>query len=484
MGNTLPRASRKWRLSASTALLFLVLGATGPAWAQAGGGGAGGGGGSGIVSPESVGAQPENEVLQQPAPSAAGQNKLLGDLGGLRSRLVNQGINLLLDYTAEPAGNVSGQRTGTTYTSQIGFEADLDWEKIAGVPGLNTHFVIINRNGNNLSSRYIGDRVSQAQEIYGAGFNMGVKFVYLYAEEKLFGDRLNIAAGRLPVNVDFAASPLYCIPVSLSSSCGAPRAVANYPGSTNWPQSSWGGRVRGRPTPDTYIQFGAYEVDPFPAGGRTGWDWSTSRSTGASFPVEVGWEPVFGANQLPGHYRVGYIHDTSDYPDLETNDLGQPIGFFNNLPGSTHSGRNTYYALADQMLWRQGPGLNQGIILVTQYAYSTESISTVAQTAFGGIVDKGFWPARPNDQIMLSLGWFGMSNRLGSLQSLDIATGRPIANGASGRQRNEYIVELDYTLPVYRGVTIEPAIQYFVNPNAQTNIKNAFVFAGRLHVDF
>jgi len=253
--------------------------------------------------------------------------KLLGDPGGIRSRLLNSGVNLQFDYTAEIAGNLSGQRKDFDYAHQFGFSADINWETLANIPGFNTHFVAVNRAGRNLSREFIGDNISQATEVYGAGFNMAVKFVYLYGEEKLFGDRVNIAAGRLPVGVDFASSPLACIAVLLTPACGIPRALANSSAFTTFPQSGWGGRVRVRPTAETYVQAGLYEVQPFPAGGRTGFDWSVRRDTGVVIPFEVAYEPIFGPDKLVGHYKAGYGRDTSDYPDLFSNDLGQPIGF-------------------------------------------------------------------------------------------------------------------------------------------------------------
>src|SRR5208283_67866 len=161
-------------------------------------------------------------------------------------KMLNQGIDLEVGYLAEVGANTSGEKTGAGYAGQITFSLDVDWEKLANIPGFNTHFVVINRNGNDLS-RTFGDHLTQSAEVYGAGFDMAVKFVYLYGEEKLFNDRLNIAIGRLPVAVDFASSPLYCIPIGLLG-CGNPRATINQASFTSWPQSTWGGRVRVRPT--------------------------------------------------------------------------------------------------------------------------------------------------------------------------------------------------------------------------------------------
>lgn len=84
---------------------------------------------------------------------------LLGDLGGLRTNLENQGIYVLLDATAEVAGNTGGAQQGLTSANQIGFEVDIDWQRLAGLTGLSTHVIMVNRSGAN-DSHLFGDNVS------------------------------------------------------------------------------------------------------------------------------------------------------------------------------------------------------------------------------------------------------------------------------------------------------------------------------------
>jgi len=460
--------------ASAAALIALALAAGAPAWAQ----------GTGVL-PGGVGTAPEEEVNLPPVPGAPPpfeQTKLLGDLGGYRTKLMNEGVDLELGFVGEFGGNVTGEHNGAGYAGQIAFSADIDWGKLAGLTGFSTHYVMINRNGNNFSAFAYGDHVTQALEVYGAGFDMGVKFVYLYGEQKLLDDRLSIAVGRLPVAVDFAASPLYCLPVGLLG-CGNPRATTSNAQFTSWPQSTWGGRVRYRPTPETYVQFGAYESDPFPGGGRTGWTWSTVDATGAIIPFELGWEPIFGQTKLPGHYKVGFDYDTTQFNSLYQNQRGGPLLVSSETPRLTN-GRWQFWVTADQMLVRQGDAPGSGIILVGTYGNSSSNNSVTWQTAYGSIVDKGFWPSRPNDTIVLSGVYWQLSNKLNSVQDLQAAFGLPIANGAQNPQGFEWGFEADYILPVYRGIYVEPGVSYWVHPNADSRLKDALAFVGRLSIDF
>ncbi|CAH2603581.1 Porin [Rhodovastum atsumiense] len=474
--------TRQWaagprRMAAGVAIALLGLAAPAPVGAQ----GSGGAGGPGAL-PGGPGASRPAEETRPAAPSPFAQTRLLGDLGGLRTRLLDRGVDLRLGYIGEFGGNVTGERTGAGYAGQIAFSADIDWGKLADVTGFSTHFAIVNRQGNNLSRFAMRDNYMQSAEIYGAGFNMGLHLVAFYARQKLLDDRIDVAVGRMPVALDFAASPFGCFPIGLQG-CGNPRALSNNAQFTSWPQSTWGGRVRVTSSAETYVQLGAYESKPFPGGGRTGWSWDTGTATGVIVPVEFAWEPAFGAEKLPGHYKVGFAYDSSDFDSLYRNASGGPLLLAGQTPAVT-SGRRQFWVVADQMLLRHGPGPDTGLTLVGHYGNSTGGNSITWRTAWGGLYDKGFWRSRPNDAVMLTVGWWGVSHQLGDLQLQQQALGLPLANGAAHPQHNEYAIELDYIMPVHPGVTIEPAVQYFIHPNADARLKNAFVFAGRLTIDF
>lgn len=428
----------------------------------------------------------QSEELSQPnaiTPAPAAPAHLFGDWGGIRTYLGNLGIGLTFDYTTETAWAFNGGlRRGADYAHQFALQADIDWEKLVGLRGFSTHAIFVERAGRNTSTDYIGDNVLQAQEVYGAGFDMAVHLYVLYAEEELANGRVDIAAGRLAVGLEFAASPLYCNYMSLSI-CGHPRALSSEAGFTDWPQASWGGRIRVRPTTDTYIQTGLYETKPFPAGGRSGFDWSTTTATGETFPIEFGYEPAFGRDRLPGHYKAGFVFDNSTYQDFYSDANGQPYLLTGNSPRN-RKGRAQYYFLVDQMLMRNGPGQNDGLIVLGAYSFSDGNTSVINQLVFAGLIDRGFWKARPNDQFNLGFTWYEVSNSLSRAQGLDQVLGLPLAEGAYGVQGTAYVVEASYNLPVYRGIQMQPEFEYFIRPGGARAVPNAAVLGLKTHVLF
>lgn len=436
------------------------------------------GGQSGAVAQTTDGSG-QGKVLTQ-AVDPAPVEHLFGDWDGLRPTLESRGINLQLDALTEFAGNVSGgTRQGSTFANQVAFGADVNWERLAGLTGLSTHMIIVNRSGAN-DSNLFGDHLLPVQEIYGAGGDVGLHLVSLFAEETLYDRRLDFAIGRMNVENDFASSSLYCNFLN-NALCGDPKALpAGDLGHSAYPDAVWAARVITRPTSETYFKTGVYEVNQGLYGDtsyRTGFKFDISQDSGVYLPVEIGWEPKLGGDQLPGHYKLGFGYDTSSgYED-----------FRNALPGvaaQSHVGNTQFWALADQMLVRNRPGDDQGLIALAGVVRNDPNNTVLADQYFVGATDRGFWAARQQDAVSLLFTYAQVSSQLSSVQDIQQARGLTLSNGATGVQSNEMVIELNYDVHVYRGVDFQPDFQYVIQPNAQANIRDAAVFGFRAHAQF
>ena len=469
------RTTFRSRLRATSVLIALALiGSGGGALAQ--------------TQDSGFGTGPSQELSPPTAPPPSGPEHLLGDWGGIQPYLVSHGVTLLLNDIEEFAGNpTGGLHQGSTDAGQVGVQADIDWTKLAGVPGLSTHTVLVERHGQ-LDSNLIGDHLNPSQEIYGAGGNTVVHLVYAYAQESLADGRVDVALGRMPELNDFSASPLYCNFMN-NSLCGNPKLLPSADiGISSYPDSVWAGRIRVRPTSDTYIQFGAYEVSQGLYNYqyvRSNFNFGrlSSQDSGVELPVEVAYEPQIGPDKMPGHYKLGYAFDTSQNKKyLDTLQSFQA--------GTRGNGQKSeVWALADQMVLRNGPGATDGVILLGGYAHATPSLSNYTDQLFAGALYRNFWTARPKDTIGLLWNYTRVSGALGKQQALDIAFGLPLAgtplgNSPYGVQTFANNIELNYAIHVYRGVTFIPDFQYYFRPNAQSSINDAFVLGFKSNISF
>lgn len=427
-----------------------------------------------------VGTAPSDAPAPAAAPVPASGDYLFGDWGGLRTELHNIGIDVGLDWVSEVAGNVSGgMKQGTTYAGQVAIQADIDWEKLAGIKGFSTHIGIVNREGASDSALF-GDKLLAVQEVYGGAGDVLVHMAYTYAEQSLFNGRLDIKLGLMPVLNDFDASPLYCNFMS-GSVCGNPKQLyAGDAGLSIYPDGVWGTRVRVRPTAQTYIQVGLYQVNQglYGPAYNSGLDLDGSLNSGVEVPVEVAYEPLVGPQAMPGHYKLGFAYDSSTNAEYLTS-----AGAL--MSGVDGSGNKTNYWLAmDQMVHRNGPGSGDGIILLGGYIHSDPRLSPYADQVYVGALDRGFWPSRPQDTIGVLFDYQHVSGQLADEQMLDEQYGLPLANGANGVQTNEEVLEINYDIHVFRGISFQPDFQYIFHPNAQSNIPNAAVFGFKSHISF
>jgi len=81
-----------------------------------------------------------------------------------------------------------------------------------------------------------------------------------------------------------------------------------------------------------------------------------------------------------------------------------------------------------------------------------------------------------------------VSGALTATQQLEEALDEPLTGGGLGTpvgvQTHEMELEAMYIARVYRGVSIEPDIQYIIRPGGTGNIPNALVIGAQVGINF
>ena len=405
----------------------------------------------------------------KPKADATTPKHLLGDWNsGLRDR----GVDLTLKYEGDVGASVAGGKShGIDYAQQLELKGKFDLGKIAGAKGLSSTVTLVNRLGQSVSHNHIGDHLFQVEKIYGGTHHAAIHLVDAYLEWKSGNGAFDIAGGRMFVGNDFATSPYYC-EFMTTALCAYPGGLALKRGFTTFPNSTWGGRVRVAPSSTWYVEGGAYQVRP-KFGGKYGFDWGWSGTTGGYFPLEAGWEPSFGSDKLNGHYKIGFTTDTSNYEDLLYDAHGVPF-LISGRPPARHGGRHSAYLLADQMVARNGKGPENGLVLLAGVTASDRTTSKISRYAFVGVRDQGLIASRPDDVAGILVAHAHISDRL---------TAEQVLSGDSP-QTAEWVVEGMYRIAVADGLTISPDIQYLVHPNAQKSIRSALALATRVEINF
>jgi porin len=407
---------------------------------------------------------------------------LTGDWWGTRNWMdKDTGIEFSGTYTTDLAGNpVGGMEQGFTYTDNIAFGAKLDLEKLVGWHGATFTIAATDRNGTSLSQNYIGNQFT-VQQIFGG---QTIILTGLHLTQRLLDDKMEIKVGRFSAGDDFASSPLYWLYMN-NGIDGNPQALPVNASFSAYPWASWAARVRFEPSPDWNAMFGLYQVS-----NKTfnrylhGVNFSFEPTDGVMFLGQVGWTPEFfrrpvkrvetereeneelseaeeNMHGLPGHYWFGAYYSTWEYAQF----------------GSTQSAANAYgfYWHADQKVYEEAPGSDQGLTLWTAFVLSPqENIAKIPFQWNCGVAYQGIVPQRNEDIAMFGLAYGSFSDDYGNAGNA--YNGEPVSY--------EMALEWGYRIQFNRFLYAQPNIQYIVQPGGTGSIPDAFVLGLQIGVTF
>ena len=419
-------------------------------------------------------------------------NAFTGDWWGVRNMLDDSGVEISASYTNNIAGNpVGGNSQSFAYADNFSFGIQLDFEKLIKWHGLTLTVSGLDRNGSNLSARNIGNQFT-VQQVYGT---QTAVFYGLVLEQRLLEDKIGIKLGRISTGDDFASSPLYWLYMN-NGIDGNPQSLPVNTAFSTYPGSVWGGRLRVDPSPDWFAMGGIYQATHLNLYRDQGLNWSMNNSDGVLMIGQVGWTPEFckrpvaaskpsdgksvasgktlaegktvrpvskesDLQGLPGNYWFGAYYSPWQYAQF----------------GSTETASNSYgfYWHADQMVWQEAAGSDQGLTLWSAFVLSPQqNISKLPFQVNSGIVYKGLVPMRDNDITMLGFVYGNFSDDYAETIS---ATG-------AGTPSYEIALEAGYRFQITKFAYVQPNLQWIINPAGTGNIPNALVLGAQMNVTF
>ncbi|QHI95956.1 hypothetical protein GT348_06650 [Aristophania vespae] len=408
-------------------------------------------------------------------------NKLFGNMYGMRDWLADKGIDLTLTYMTETLANVAGgRRAGIDYAHQIIMATDVDLEKLIGAKGLSFRMLGVQRAGRDVAKDYISDlTLFEPQQSYGVGGNVLYHLVQLYLQQKLANDQIIVTAGYYPPNMSFGSFPLGCYALD-NVTCSHPTGVSVSSHWRSWPFANLGAQIEYDPIKTVYIRAGLFQATK-KDGGNSGF-YITTNSLGVVIPMEIGWNPSWGKDHLPGHYKIGGYIDTSDNKDLYRSINGRPI-VTSNLPARIEKQRGAWYIGGDQMLYRLGPGPRDGIMFMTIITGSSGTSLPFRHDFTAGFVAQHFMPGRPGDYSSIFWSELIVNPNLTKTQRLQASIGLPLRNGVKAIETNTHVLEFNYGFQFSHGLKFVPDCQIIFRPDAGNYYKTALVTGFRFQAD-
>jgi porin len=402
---------------------------------------------SSTVQAQTVSARiPESE---EGGPLSA-QGKQLDDLGiRIRSQLVDE-------FAGNPIGGV---HQGSTNVGQIQLGATFDLKKMAGIEGAQVYINFLQDYGHGLSHDVTGT-FTKAQEIYKNEFNIARLGVIAY-EQKLLDNRLDMFVGRLGTTSFYGRLTNGCYFES-GISCSVPQVLNSSAGFTFPTSASWGSNVRYWVSPDSYLEAGAFEVDPF-IQQTNGFNWSINHASGVTVPFEYS-KGIFDLDKerYPGNFKIGGYVSTASFNNPFLNTRGQSIGLMGGTPLPSSELRSGFYMMGEKTVWRPSDRDVKSIALfggwIQPIDYDDEVVST---QIYGGATLRAPLASRPHDILSFEANYYRVSNA-----EVEFLRDARIKAGGSGTNNpNEFAFEMDYSALLYRGVRLTPNIQYIIHPD-------------------
>ncbi|MBV9929214.1 MAG: carbohydrate porin [Acidobacteria bacterium] len=404
---------------------------------------------------------PTARVFQLMLPS----EHLLGDWGGLRTKLEERGITPRLILVTDLAGNPRGGRTqGATAPSSVELSLYFDLDKIFGLKGGSVFASFSERWGHNLSAKHIGNTFS-TQQIYGFQTWRVIDVSY---QQKLFDDRVELRAGRFAAMDDFLVSP-YNFGFMQNAFCGNPFGILlNAPGMSAY-YGTWAALGKVKPTKRSYVMTGLYDGDPKMRDNK--YHGANLSMKGPLFSIsEAGYQidGLPGDGRRLGNYKLGAWYDRSTLADFET--------------GSVKHGSWGYYGLFDQVLVPFGsPESNRGFGVFGSVTVAPDSRrQQLPLFLTAGVSARGLFSARPRDVAGLAVASGYFSEDLQRAQR----NGR-LLGPAGGVPDHETVVELTYRFDFRKGAFfIQPDLQSINRRGGTGHFKDALVLGAQLGINF
>lgn len=362
-------------------------------------------------------------------------------------------VDLAVVYTADVWRNArGGLRRGWRYLDNLDVTLTIDTERAIGWRGATLFVYGLYNNGRSLT----GDLVGDTQGV--TNIETGVRAARLYeawVEQRL--GRASIKFGLYDLNSEFDEHVTGSLFLNSTHGLGPDLSQSGLNGPSVFPVTSLA--LRADYQVDERLRVRAAILDAVPGDpsrpGRT-----TIRLGGGEGALLIG-----EVQYLTGSSRaiLGYWRYTARFG---------PVGPA--IPAAPQRGNDGLYMMVEQRLSRIGMEGERGLAGWLRLGFADERFNPIGHNLSGGLVYTGPSAARSEDQfgIAVSRAQFGAPYRAAMA-----AAGTPAT-------RSEMGIELSYRAVLAPWLSIQPDLQYIINPGGVSGVRDALIFGLRTQAAF
>lgn len=375
------------------------------------------------------------------------EETLTGDWGGKRTELSNAGVDIEIAYTADVMGNVSGGiKNGARALDNLDIVFNFDGEKLFGSEGTSASIYLINNNGGHPDA----DLTGSAQGIDNIEVSDAAGRVYeAWIQQNFFDDALSIRAGLYDLNSEFYVTDSSGLFLHSTYGIGTDFSQSGVNGPSIFPVTSLAARVLVQPSDQFYFQTAVLDAVPGDPNNVHGTHIDLRDNEGALIAAEAGFTPEGGKVAIGGWYY------TERAPDL--------------VGAGMHHNQGAYI-IGEHVLTHEEGSDDQGLTGFARFGIADDSVNQFDYAWSTGLVYTGLIPGRDEGQL-----GFGIA---GAHNSDDYITSSGPADS------NEIALELTYADNITPWLSVQPDVQYIVNPGTDPSLENALAVGARISVNF
>jgi porin len=414
-------------------------------------------------------------ALAQTAPAPADfttglwtRANLLGDAGGLRSTLWNDGITIGIQDINEVWGNVSGGiKRGASYDGVTLASIGLDTQRAFGWRGGTFNISAWNIRGRSISS----DNLLNLQTVSGILATPTTRIWEVWYQQSFLDGQFDIRLGQQSLDQEFLVSANSALFINTMMGWPMVPSADLYAGGPAYPLSSLGVRLRAQLPAGFTVLGGVFDDNP-PGGpfdadsqllGSTRWGGNFNLRTGALIIGEIQYalnQPSngqmdygVGSSGLPGTYKLGFWADTAPFPSPRFDNTGAPLAVTGGTPLNL---RNDFsiYGVADQMVWQVGGDDPRSVSVFARLMGAPGDRNLINFSVNAGITMKAPLPGRDDDSVGIG---FGIAKFSPTAAGFDLDSDVPVRG-------TETFIEVTYQAQVTGWWQLQPDFQYVFNP--------------------
>jgi porin len=413
---------------------------------------------------------------------------LLGDWGGERSKLADEGVTFDLFYVSDFLANPTGGKSGTSAWNRVRGTVDIDFGKLARAKGLTLHVTGLYQGGVNLGAQYLGS-VANPSGLVSAHTT---RLDSYWLQQELFNGKLTVRGGQfagqdfygvqyygreyLMEPLDYALGNLFSAYESFDPASGPAVDIKIAPMQQVYLRSAY---MSGNRNPYGYNATGV----PF--------TWKNSGliinelgflvdqpsfygQRAAKQPGTAGTTPA-RTKFYPGLYKLGLVNNPGRNAFAGPAAVVVTTNSYVRCYSQCYSGDYIFYFMANQAVWRPTEGSTRGLDANFAVDYLPSDRNKVNQQFTGGLIFNAPIAKRADDTASFGFVISKISDVFNTYQQTNLLL---------PPQTSEKAFEINYLAQITPFWYVQPVVQVYASLGATPSNGTGVVLGFRTKVTF